>query len=159
MLIEAVQHHLERRRNGRGLKCSIRTGATDADIADVELKLGVQFPEQVVRFYRYYDGIRVEHPSLEIRPLHNIAFVSPSRLHFATVNNDRPLCFDTTCLNDAGQWDIIDCRSSVVVTLTMASFWSNRIWAWIDHRRRIWLPYDERESVEPEKPRGTNERS
>jgi len=51
--------------------------------------------------------------------------------------------FDTSHLNNVGQWYVFFFESRYQVTLTMASFWSNKIWNWIDKNRAIWLPHPE----------------
>ena len=103
-----------------------------------ERRLGIVFPAQVKQFYRHYNGLWVEDPPLEVLPVERIAFIRPQLLHFATVDRDHRLCFDVSHTNEAGQWDIVSVPERYRVTLTMASFWSNKLWAWIDRRHMIW---------------------
>ena len=77
---------------------------------------------------------------MEVLPLARLAFVTSHRLHFAMVDGHHILCFDTSALNVADQWDIVTQASDYRITFTMASFWSNKLWAWIDKRRPIWGP-------------------
>ena len=48
------------------------------------------------------------------------------------------LGFDTRSRNDADPWDIVTVDTGFLVTLTMASFWSNKVLAWVDSRRPVW---------------------
>lgn len=113
--------------------------ATGEQIAAAEQRLSVSFPLQVKLFYQQLNGLHVDDPPLEILPLDRLEFDSKSRLHFATLDNCHSLYFATSFLNEARQWDIL-AADGYRVTLTMASFWTNKIWAWIDHRRKIWHP-------------------
>ncbi len=140
MHIEDVAGHLKRREAQRGLCYTFGIPATPDLTTATEARLGISFPQQVTRFYRHYDGIRIEEPPLEVLPVARFTFVAPQRLHFATVDESHLLGFDTSAFNEAGQWKIVDIESDYRVTLTMASFWSNKIWAWIDKRRTIWKP-------------------
>ena len=63
----------------------------------------------------------------------------PNRLHFATLNGNEQLYFDVSRINEAKQWDIVT-ADGFRVTLTMASFWSIRMWSWIEKMRPIWQP-------------------
>jgi hypothetical protein len=99
--------------------------------------LGVSFPAQVKSFYQHHNGLRVDEPQIEILPIECLDFAFPNRLHFATLDSNHHLYFDVSKINDADQWDIVT-ANGVLVTVTMASFWSNRMWEWIDKRRPIW---------------------
>jgi cell wall assembly regulator SMI1 len=140
MHLEDVARHLERRAQQRGLRYALGLPAPPEAITAAEARLGVILPAQVARFYGHYDGLRVEEPPLEVLPLARLAFVAPQHLHFATVARQHHLCFDVTRPNDAGQWAIVALAEGVQVTLTMASFWSNKLWAWLDQGRAIWRP-------------------
>ena len=138
MQIEDVAKHLERRQRDRGLRYRIGPPAEEWRIADAERRLGLEFPAQVRKFYGHYDGLHVESPPLDICSIDMLTFVAPTMLRFAIIDNDHQLCFDVSSLNAAGQWTIVNLQDRDHVTLTMASFWSNKIWHWIDKQRPIW---------------------
>lgn len=140
MHLEHVVGHLQRRARERGLEYSVGSPASASAIGEVERRLGVALPPQVERFYRYYDGLSVDEPPLEVYSLERLAFVDPHRLRCARVDGRHELCFDVSAANEAGQWDIVVAATGYRVTLTMASFWSNKLWAWIDQHRPIWEP-------------------
>ena len=140
MHLDHVAMHLERRAQQCGLRVVLGTPVSDISVAAAEARLHLAFPAQVRRFYQHYNGLRVEDPPLEVLPIEQFAFAATQRLHFATVNHIHQLCFDTSRLNEARQWDILAYPSELQVTLTMASFWSNKLWAWIDKGRPIWQP-------------------
>ncbi len=140
MHLEHLVRHLQRRERERGLDYSLGSSAAEYAIEQVQQHLGVALPPQVERFYRHYDGLSVREPPLKVYPLEMLAFVRPGRLRFATLDGRHDLCFDVSRVNEAGQWDIIVDATGYRVTMTMASFWSNKLWAWIDQRRAIWMP-------------------
>jgi hypothetical protein len=108
-------------------------------VADAMIQLGCELPEQICFFYRQMNGLKVEDPSFDILPIQELEVDESKTIHFATADGDRRICFDCSRLNEAGQWDIIDATSGYRITLTMASFWSNKIWKWIDRRRAFWV--------------------
>jgi len=119
------------------LNYSLAAPASDEEIQKAERRLSVLFPGQVRLFYGSFNGLRVVDPQIEVLPVECLNFASPNRLHFATLDGNRALYFDVSHLNEAEQWDIV-AADGYRVTLTMASFWSNKIWAWIEKRRAIW---------------------
>jgi cell wall assembly regulator SMI1 len=138
--LEGVAKHLQKRESQRGLRYVLGLPVAPEAIAEAEARLGVALPAQVARFYRHYDGLRIDDPPPDVLPLAQLALVAPRRLHFATVNGHHVLCFNTAALNAAGQWDIVTQASGYRITLTMASCWSNKLWAWLDKGRPIWRP-------------------
>jgi hypothetical protein len=102
--------------------------------------LNVRFPDPATRFYRHYNGLIVVNPALVILPVEDMNNVAPHTLHFATIAQMHKICFDTSRLNSTGQWSIFDRTTHHQITLTLASFWSNKIWAWLDDQRPIWEP-------------------
>ena len=121
----------------QGLKYFLAGPAFEEEIVAAERRLNVSFPPQVKRFYQSYNGLRVDDPQLEVLPMERLDFVSPNRLHFATLDGNRRLFFDVSHLNQANQWFIV-AEDDYLVTFTMASFWTRKMWAWIMEKRAIW---------------------
>jgi cell wall assembly regulator SMI1 len=111
--------------------------ASELEISSSEQRLNVSFPAQVRQFYQNYNGLRVENPPLEILPMETLNLTSGDRLHFATVDSQHRVFFDVSKINVAGQWDIRS-EDDFQITMTMASLWSVKIWAWLRYRKRIW---------------------
>ena len=111
--------------------------AIEQEVAEIESKLKISFPAQVKLFYESFNGLKVNFPKLEIFPVENLKFLSKNRLNFAVIDENHRLFFDTSYYNEANQWNIV-ADDDFLVTLTMASFWSNKIWAWIEKERKIW---------------------
>ena len=141
MRLEQIPLLLQKLSQRHGLEYSLADAASAQDIREAEERLGVSIPWQVKLFYSSYNGLRVEDPQLEILPAGRLERADPVRLHFATLDGGRRLYFDASHVNEAGQWDVV-AEDGYRVTLTMASFWSNRIWAWVEKRRPIWRPFD-----------------
>ena len=106
--------------------------ASDALISETEHRLSVTFPEQVRTFFFNYNGLRVEDPFLRILALEDLRFPNSDLLQFAFIGEEK-IFFDVSHLNAAGQWDIVN-ESKIPITLTMASFWSNKVWRWLKYR-------------------------
>lgn len=116
---------------------SIRDPIESQKIQDVEKVLNITFPDQIKQFYRACNGVKVLEPKLEILSIEKLNFLAPNKLLFAIVGS-RKLYFDTTQQNEAEQWSIKDYTSDYQVTFTMASFWSNKVWKWINYQKPIW---------------------
>ena len=142
MHLDQVPSRFQKLAAKREVSYSLSAPASDEEILRTERRLGVSFSEQVRLFYRSFNGLRVDDPQLEVLPLERLNLASPNRLHFATLAGSRPLYFDVSRLNEAGQWDIL-AEDGYRVTLTMASFWSNKIWAWVEKRRAIWREWQD----------------
>jgi hypothetical protein len=135
MNTEHFIHNLKKRGN---LQVEIGLPATSDQITEVEKKIGVKFPEQVKWFFQACNGLRVIEPAISVKPLSDLKIGQNSTIEFAVFDNQHILSFDAARINEAGQWSIVNSETGFVVTKTMASFWSNKIFAWLDNRRTIW---------------------
>ena len=45
---------------------------------------------------------------------------------------------DLSKKNEADEWDIINLNNHFVITKTIGSFFTNKVWAWIDRGHTIW---------------------
>lgn len=107
------------------------------DISKTEEKFDLVFPLQIKEFYINYDGMYVKDPAFEVYPLDKLRKIK-DYLIFAKFNNEFEVAFDISRINRADQWNIVNIENGFCVTLTMASFWSNKIPAWIIRERKIW---------------------
>ncbi len=137
MRLEHFRARFEKLSKERELIYFLAEKATDQEVAEIESKLKISFPAQVKLFYEKFNGLKVDFPNLEIFPVENLKFHSKNRLNFAVFDENHQLFFDTSHFNEANQWNIVS-DNDFRVTLTMASFWSNKIWAWIEKERKIW---------------------
>jgi len=137
MNLEHLNLQLKKRARRGAFSYCVSAPVSDESILEAARRLRVSFPIQVKCFYKQYNGFRVDNPPLEVLPIDELTRESDTRVRFATLDNCRSLFFDVAGLNEAGQWDVI-AENGFRITLTMASFWSNKIWAWIDKRRTIW---------------------
>ena len=138
MHLEQVQLNFEKRRIANGLEANLQPGVTHDALDAAEDRIGLKFPDQVRAFYSEYNGLRVDDPRFEILSLNRLSVDDQSRIQFATADDADRICFDCSCFNEAGQWDIIEPETGDRITYTMASFWSNKMWKWIDRRLRFW---------------------
>jgi len=138
MNIEHLKINLEKRCLKERLIYEICSPVPEAVLDSIEKKLNKVLPSQIRMFYKHYNGLIVIDPFLEILPIEKLEINSEQKIYFARVAESHKLCFDASHYNDAGQWNILNQQSYYLVTLTFASFWSNKIWAWIDRKKNIW---------------------
>ena len=136
MRLDQVQRRFETL-GRRGLAYRIAPGASAEAIGAAERRLGVTFPEQVRRFYAAFDGIEILDPPFKLYALDEFE-PEGSLLAFCRCDQVHRLAFDTGRVNEAGQWFIVNAGTGYRVTHTMASFWSIRMWSWIELGRPIW---------------------
>lgn len=119
--------------------CIIKPPATSIEISSAEERMHVKFPQQVHDFYQTCNGIYFPSPFLEILPLDQIHFVKGKLyLKFCIMEKGEVICFDTSSLNEAGQWFIKGLSEDFIITFTMASFWSNKVWNWLEKQSPKW---------------------
>lgn len=138
MQIEHVKINFERKSATAGFTYILFEPAGTDDLSEVEKRFKVSIPDAVKIFYTHYNGLEVHDPNLSVFPIQEWAPQANNLIHFATVNDEHHLCFDTSNVNQANQWTILNCETGYLLTYTMASFWTNKIWNWIVKQRTIW---------------------
>ena len=101
-------------------------------------RLGFPLPEHLCSFFLVVNGLDVTDPALQVLPIEELRRSGNGLIRFATLDHRHHLALDSTRLNEAGQWSVVSEATGYVVTLTIASFWSNKIFAWLDKKRGIW---------------------
>lgn len=104
----------------------------------VENQLGLTIPEKTKHFYKVFNGLKTQNPQLTVFAIEDWKKNTDGLIHFATFNNSAEIFFDTRRLNQADQWTITNPASNYEITLSMSSFWSNKIWHWIKDQKEIW---------------------
>jgi len=135
-------HHSQLRRRFEdlgleGLDFRLKEPATREAISAAETRLGVVFSEQMQMLYSVFDGLEVCDPPFSICSIQNLS-IENSSLTFCICDHIHRLAFDTSRVNDAGQWFIVNPDTGFRVTYTLASFWSVHMWKWIERRTPIW---------------------
>lgn len=75
--------------------------------------------------------------TIELLGVNDIELLENRFLKFSVINNNEIICFDTLEINSAGEWDILNYNNKFVITKTIPSFLTNKIWAWIDRDKNI----------------------
>ena len=117
---------------------SIGRKIDEQEILKIEEELNIKFPNQIKNFYKACNGIQVLEPNLVVLPIEKLTFIDRNKLLFATVGKSKELYFDTKKLNVAEQWSIKTLGTDYQVTFTMASFWTNKVWRWLNYQKPIW---------------------
>jgi hypothetical protein len=138
MNIEHFILNLEKRSDKYGLNFKVENPASELAIGAFEKRIGTKIPEQVKWFYQKCNGLKVEAPPLEIKSIESLEVDEKGKIVFAIFDKRHRICFDASKTNTAKQWDISNYDTGFIVTFTMASFWANKIFAWLDKKRTIW---------------------
>ncbi len=129
MDIVHFKSNLEKRALKNALVIHLNDPASNEDILRAENRLSIGFPQQIKMFYQHYNGVSLEDPHLEVLPLNELGYQSEGKIYFASFDNSVKVCFEINRLNEAKQWDIVNCENGFLITRTMASFWSNKVFA------------------------------
>lgn len=140
MRLEFLRNNFEKRKVNSNIEYIIFKPASEAVFENAEAKVGSPFPYQVKLFYQYCNGLYVNDPFLHILQLEDTVVLEKCYWHFANISSGVRLGLNISQINLADQWDIINIETKLVITRTMASFWSNKIWKWIDNRECFWQP-------------------
>jgi hypothetical protein len=115
----------------------LNEGVSISEVEQVEDKIGQKIPSSIQTFWTKFNGLETKNPALKILKLNEFD-LDNGLIHFATFNDGSMVYFDTKELNTAGEWSIVNPESEYELTLTMSSFWSNKIWHWLTHETKIW---------------------
>ena len=100
---------------------------------------GLIFPMSVSDFYLNVKWLKISDPSkFEILSFANLILIDNRYLNFSIIDFDQRICFDTSHFNEAEEWDIVNYESRYIITKTLASYLTNKIWAWLERGRKIW---------------------
>ena len=138
MHLEQIRLNFEKRHGSTGLQATLQPGATEAALQATEDRLGCRLPDQVRTFYLQHNGLSVDNPRFEILSMSDLILDNRLLIHFATADGTARICFDCSRYNEAGQWDIVESETGTRITYTMGSFWTIKMWKWIDRRVRFW---------------------
>lgn len=108
------------------------------DFVSFEKENSLIIPEKIKEFYQIINGFETKNPLFEMLPLEKWIKNNDGFIHFATFNNCERIGFDTNRLNTANQWTIVNLANRFELTLSMSSFWSNKIWHWLKDQKKIW---------------------
>ena len=136
-----LEHFIKRLNNIQksniNFKYTLGTIPTSNEIEQLEQRLNIKIPSKILAFYLTTNGLITLDPNFEIKEINSWECESQF-IHFATFNNSIRIYFDTAKLNEVSEWTIINRERNCIVTLSISSFWSNRIWHWLEHKRKIW---------------------
>ena len=112
-------------------------GASLEKIRETEAKLGINFPSEIVHFYETLNGLSVNSPKFELLSVEELQQKN-ELIIFGHFNGCIPVGFESSSINSAGQWNIVNSTNGYVITLTISSFLTNKIWAWLLRGREVW---------------------
>ena len=140
MRIDELAQAFRKRAVGTSLRYRLGPAASEVALARLAQRIEADVPDIVAAFYRCHDGLDVQEPALEMYSVERLVLRDPGLVPFCVFDHTHELAYDVAARNQAGQWDIVAVPSRVVLTRTLPSFWSNKLFAWIDKRRPVWMP-------------------
>ena len=102
-----------------------------------EKKNEIIIPSKIKDFMLVANGLKTFNPDFEIIDL-NFWELNDKFIHFATFDKIHNVAFNTNKLNSANEWTILNLTNNYELTVSISSFWSNKIWHWIKQRHEIW---------------------
>ena len=108
-------------------------------VEKTEMKLKISIPEKIKLFYLFLNNLKTKNPDFEIVGIENW-ILENGFINFAIFDSLGIVSFDTRKLNEAEEWNIVNRTIDYELTMTISSFWSNKIWKWLEQRRPIWKP-------------------
>lgn len=100
---------------------------------------GFNTPANVIQFLIKFNGLIINKPRfLKILDFDELKIIEDKFLFFAIMNEKEKICFDMSNLNNADEWNIVSLKNKFLITSTLSSFLTNKVWAWIDRERTIW---------------------
>jgi hypothetical protein len=125
---------LNKKQNSNKISCVIDTGNIEFNS-----KENLNYPASVQALYSNINGLKISEPrAFELLRFTDLELIDGKYLYFALINENQQICFDVTSLNAAGEWDIVELENKYLITKTLASFLTNKIWAWVERSRTIW---------------------
>jgi hypothetical protein len=85
--------------------------------------------------YRHIDGYCIQKDNRKI--IFKLGLLNNQYLQFAIID-DIIIAIDIQKTNEAKEWNIINYNTKYLITKTLESFFSNKVWAWLDRQRTIW---------------------
>ena len=85
--------------------------------------------------FQYIDGYRIKKDDREI--VFKLALLNNNYLQFAQIDNI-VIAADLQKVNEANEYNIVNYETKYVITKTFESFFTNKVWAWLDRKRTIW---------------------
>jgi hypothetical protein len=111
--------------------------ATVEELKETAARLGIAFTSRAKDLYLAFNGLETSNPALEILSLDKL-ILTDKLLHFATFDYSVKICFDSSYINDAGEWSILNSQTNYTLTLSLNSFLSNKLWHWLEKGKPIW---------------------
>lgn len=141
MELDVFAASLLRRSETRSIEYELRSPKDGSQVAVELSRLVPDWPTPILEFYQFCDGFHIRNPHLEVHPIAWLR-IDRTTIPFGTFDNQHRVAFDLSSINVAGQWDIVNPETGFLITRTMVSFISNKIWAWVDRGRQVWREED-----------------
>ena len=110
---------------------------------DLSLRNVSQSPSIAPILYNNLHGLIITEDERSIK--FEVEVLDSQHIKLASIGNVI-IAFDCSRKNEADEWDIINYQSKYIITKSLSSFLNNKIWAWLDRKRNIWIEelYDNR---------------
>lgn len=138
MFLNQFKSALEKKRNKGVISYSLNHNVNVSEEQIMTL-LGENIPSNVKVMLMDFGAFKIDKPrSFELLEFSDLKIIRERFLLFAIINDVENICFDMRKINSANEWDIINIKDEFIITHTLSSFFTNKVWAWIDRSRTIW---------------------
>ena len=138
MNIENFRKRLDKLKSSNDeFEYKLNNSFNEINFALIELQIGKEIPEKIKIFLKELNGLKTTNPEFQLLELETLENVNDF-IHFATFDSKIEICFKIDKLNNANEWTIINKETGYEITKTISSFWSNKIWHWLEQKHKIW---------------------
>jgi hypothetical protein len=107
---------------------------------DILILSNINIPINIEQYITNYTPIIIQkiNHSIELLKISDFEIIDNRFLMFSRVNGIEIICFDTNNINSANEWDIVNYSNNYLITKTIESYLTNKIWAFVDREREFW---------------------
>ncbi len=107
---------------------------------DIFLYSRITTPVNIEEYISNYKPVIIKkmNRNLELLKISDFELIDNRFLMFSRVNGVEMICFDTNNFNSANEWDIVNYSNNYLITKTIESYITNKIWSFIDRERTFW---------------------
>jgi hypothetical protein len=136
--IDSFIRAIKKKKESGNIDYQLALNTIEKPLENIQIK-GINVPENISTFYLKISSLYICAPRcLELLSPMNFEIIDERYIWFSTINKVNKICFDFKCLNSAEEWNIIHLDTKYIITQTLSSYITNKIWAWIDRERKIW---------------------
>lgn len=137
--IKDLKNALDRRRKKEYITYSIVLSKSTSIETNSYFIKKYKLPNKIIPFYQEILSLDIDKPrKLKLLSPQEFKIIDDKYLLFSIIDNKYLIGFDMRFINEAGEWNIVNIENHFIITKTLSSYLTNKLWAWIDRNRTIW---------------------